>query len=407
MSPMTRCTMDMGPSANDSKCELTLAEADGNFCASHSFRHRHMGTWSLPMHPAVLRLFCLGFEGPTVPPRICRWIESGLGGVILFRRNLHDPDQIKQLTASLAASASAPLLIGVDQEGGRVCRLPEPFLHPPAAGSLGLLDDPEIVRRLCRAMGAELRAVGINWNLAPVLDLWTNPANAVIGDRAFGRDPERVGRLGLAAISGLQAAGILPTAKHFPGHGETVADSHLMLPVSPQSPERWRSTEFLPFGQAVSAGVPMVMVAHLLCPALDPSAPSSLSRPIVSGILREELGFQGVVVSDDLEMQAITSTLGIGEAAVRFLEAGGDLILICEREERQLTAITAVEQALASGRITASRLDASLERIARLSQWCHDSPSTVQEGAIGSPAHRHLLAEVRAAIAERQHPQHA
>ncbi|MBI4537478.1 MAG: beta-N-acetylhexosaminidase [candidate division NC10 bacterium] len=354
------------------------------------------------MHPSVPRLFCLGFDGLTIPPYLRRWLESGLGGVILFRRNLRDPHQLKQLTSSLTASASATLLIGVDQEGGRVTRLPEPFLQLPPAATLGLLDDPEVVRRLCRAVGVELRAAGFNWNLAPVLDLWTNPANTVIGDRAFGREPERVGRLALAAIQGYREAGILPTAKHFPGHGETVADSHHALPESPQRSERWRSVEFVPFRLAVAEGIPMVMVAHLLCPALDPIAPSSLSRRIVTGILREELGFRGVVISDDLEMHAITGTLDIGEAAVRFLEAGGDMILVCEREERQVAALAAVWHAVQTGRIPLSRLEESLERISILSQCRHLGESKVLDGVIGSPEHRGLLAEALASIGQHK-----
>ncbi|MFA5029011.1 MAG: glycoside hydrolase family 3 N-terminal domain-containing protein, partial [Candidatus Methylomirabilota bacterium] len=202
----------------------------------------------------ILRLFCLGFDGLAPPPRIIEWLHGGLGGTILFRRNLADLDQIRRLTAALADAAGFPALIGVDQEGGRVARLPSPFLTLPPAAALGTLPDPAVVRRLSCAVGLELCAAGINWNLVPVLDLWTNPDNAVIGDRAFGREPDRVARFGLAAIQGFQDAGVLTTAKHFPGHGDTVADSHLTLPVSLQSEDRWRDMELAPFRQAVAAG---------------------------------------------------------------------------------------------------------------------------------------------------------
>lgn len=353
------------------------------------------------MHPATLGLFCFGFDGLTAPPHLCRRLEAGLGGVILFRRNLHDLDQIGRLTASLGACAPAPLLIGVDQEGGRVVRLPPPFLQLPSAGQLGRLDDPERVRRLSRAVGVELRAAGITWNLAPVLDVHTHPANPVIGDRSFGPDPDRVGRLGVAAIEGFRAAGILATGKHFPGHGDTAVDSHQALPESLQSAARWREVEFSPFRRAVAAGVPSILVAHLACPALDPVAPSSLSRRIIEGILREELGFAEAVVSDDLEMGAITEGIGVGEAAVRFLEAGGDLLLVCRRVDRQEEALAAVDRALCSGRISAPRLEGSLRRIARLRAGLGalPPPSEAARRLIGSAAHQALLCDVQEAIA--------
>lgn len=350
-------------------------------------------------------LFCLGFEGLTLPGWLRPLLASGLGGLILFRRNLQDLAQICHLTAALHEAASAPLLLGVDQEGGRVTRLPPPFLAPPAAASLGALDDAALTRDLSRAVGRELCAAGFTWNLAPVLDVNTNPGNPIIGDRAFSHDPHRVARLGEAAIQGFTEAGILATAKHFPGHGETVADSHLTLPESPQSSERWRAVEFVPFRRAIRAGVPSVMVAHLACPALDPGAPSSLSRRIITGILRDELGYDGVVVSDDLTMEAIAARLDLGEAAVRFLEAGGDLVLICHDPGRQQAAIGAVEAALRAGRLSEARLAASLERIGRLRTWLEARRSPVDRAAaesiVGAAEHRRLLEAIGGAEGRR------
>lgn len=354
------------------------------------------------MRPSIPPLFCLGFDGTAPPERLRPLLAAGLGGVILFRRNLQDLEQICRLTGALHAAAPGPLLVGVDQEGGRVTRLPAPFLAPPPAAALGQLGDLTVAGELARAVGRELRAAGFTWNLAPVLDVHTNSANPVIGDRAFSHDPDCVARLGVAVILGFGDADILATAKHFPGHGETAADSHLTLPESPQTPARWRSVEFVPFRHAIQAGVPMVMVAHLHCPALDPEAPSSLSRTIISGVLREELGFDGVVVSDDLEMAAIAARFDIGEAAVRFLEAGGDLILLCQDAARQRAAMTAVEAAVESGRLSETRLEASLDRIARVRRRLlpvggHISAEAARRIA-GSPAHRHLLQEVMDAI---------
>jgi beta-N-acetylhexosaminidase len=353
----------------------------------------------MEMRRLILPLFCVGFDGLVMPDGLRPWLESGLGGVILFRRNLRTLEQICGLTGDLHAAASAPLLLGADQEGGRVTRLPAPFLAPPAAAALGALNDEILTADLARAMGRELLAAGFTWNLAPVLDIHTNPANPVIGDRAFSHDPDRVARLGLRVIQGFGEAGILATAKHFPGHGDTVADSHLTLPVSLQSEERWRAVEFVPFRQAIQAGVPAILVAHLVCPALDPETPSSLSRTIITEILRGELGFDGVIVSDDLEMEAIAARFDIGEAAVRFLEAGGDLILICHDTARQQSAMEAVETAVRSGRLTEARLAASLDRMARLRRRLplEHRRAEVQAARtiVGSAGHQRLLQTFR------------
>jgi beta-N-acetylhexosaminidase len=311
----------------------------------------------------VLRLFGFGFDGVEVPADIRALLARGLGAVILFKRNLVSLEQVCRLTADLRRAASDPLLIGVDQEGGRVIRLPAPFLAPPAAAILGRLEDPELTADVARAVGRELLAAGMNWNLAPVLDVHTNPANPIIGDRAFGSDPDRVTRMGLAALRGFASAGVLATAKHFPGHGDTVTDSHLTLPQSSQSASRWRTVEFLPFLAAIKAGVPSIMVAHLQCPALDALVPTSLSRIVISDVLRSELGFKGAVVSDDMEMGAIAAKFDIGEAAVRFLEAGGDLILVCRNSALQQAAVAGVESALRSGRISEARIQESEQRI--------------------------------------------
>ena len=347
------------------------------------------------MTPNPLGLFCVGFDGLTIPDTLRPLLDEGLGGVILFKRNLQSLEQVCRLTADLHASAPAPLLVGVDQEGGRVTRLPPPFLVPPAAGLLGRLGDPGLTEELARATGSELAIAGINWNLAPVLDVRTNPANPIIGDRAYSDDPESVARMGLAALRGFKDAGVLTTAKHFPGHGETAADSHLTLPESLQSSARWRSVEFLPFREAIRHGVPSIMVAHLACPALDPNTPTSLSPLVIRDILRAELGFAGVVVSDDMEMGAIVSRFDVGEAAVRFLKAGGDLILICRDIDRQRVALAAVQHAVRSGRLTEAQLEVSLDRIAKARSIAVSAPSAINLQAaqtiVGCASHQALL----------------
>ena len=342
-------------------------------------------------------LFCLGFDGTAAPDYVRSLLAAGLGGVILFRRNVKSLEQFCELTGTLHAASVHPLLVGVDQEGGRVLRLPSPFLSAPPAAALGAADDPSLTQRFACAVGRELRAAGVTWNLAPVLDVQTNAANTVIGDRAYGATPELVARHGLAALEGYAEAGILATGKHFPGHGDTADDSHETLPESRQTAARWRAVEFEPFRRAVGAGVPMVLVAHLRCPALDPELPSSLSRRTITGILRQELGFAGVVVSDDLEMAAISARMDVGEAAIRFLEAGGDLVLICRTTARQLAAIAAVRAAVRSGRLPEARV---LESIARITRCAERLPGplgpnpAMARTAVAALAHNRLLADL-------------
>ena len=353
----------------------------------------------------LLRLFCFGFDGETPPEYIRTLLRRGLGGVILFKRNLRDLEQIYALTAEVHRQAVTPLLVGVDQEGGRVVRLPPPFLTPPAAAVLGAIDDPDLTRTVARAMGQELRAAGFNWNLAPVLDVHTNPGNPVIGDRAFSHDPDRVARMGLAVFRGFDDVGILTTAKHFPGHGETAADSHLALPESPADRRQVEDGRVC----AVSRGDPGRHSQHPggtsgVSGSRSRSTASSLSRIVTTDILRTELGFDGVVVSDDLEMGAITADFDIGEAAVRFLEAGGDLALICRNADHQHEAIDAVEAALRSGRLPASRLRASLDRLARFTSRLASHPTIPSLDAartiVGHEDHRALLATVATAAAQ-------
>jgi beta-N-acetylhexosaminidase len=343
----------------------------------------------------LLRLFCFGFEGPSLPDRIREHLGGGLRATILFSRNLRDLDQVCRLTAELAAAGAR--LIGVDQEGGRVVRLPRPFTVPPAAAAVGRTGDPSLARTLALAVGRELRAAGFTWNLVPVLDVHTNPSNPIIGDRAYAGDPREVGRFGLEVIRGFTEAGILTTAKHFPGHGDTSVDSHAALPSCPHPPARWRSVELLPFAEAIRAGVPSVMMAHLACPALDPARPSSLSPAVVTGVLRGELGFGGVVMIDDLDMGAIVRHRDVGEAAVEFLEAGGDLILLCRDAGHQARAVGAVERAAQSGRLTEDRLRASLDRLdaleGALAQWAAGAPRA-PVSVVGSEASRALVERV-------------
>lgn len=270
---------------------------------------------------------------------------GALGGFILFRRNLGSPVIAAELSARLrsyAAGGPTPW-IAIDQEGGRVARLRSPVLNLPAARVLGDLDDLALTREAATELGRQLGWLGFNLDFAPVLDVDTNPENPVIGDRSYGRDVPRVIRHARAFAAGLRAAGITACGKHFPGHGDTLLDSHLALPRLTHDEARLREVELAPFA-ALAGELPCIMTAHVVFDAWDPGVPATLSHKVVSGLLRGELGFDGLVFSDDLEMNAIASGYGMDDAACRAIEAGCDALLICSRDdyiERAYTGLIA------------------------------------------------------------------
>lgn len=287
--------------------------------------------------------------------------EFDLGGVTLFARNVEAPEQVAELSIAIEAlGRERPAWVAVDQEGGRVARLRAPFTVWPPMATLGRADVPALAERFAHAMARELRAVGVTLDFAPVLDLATNPANTVIGDRALSADAARVADLGGTLIRAFQAEGIAACGKHFPGHGDTVADSHVDLPVVEHSPDRLRAVEFVPFRAAVAADVAGVMTAHVVVPALDDTRPATLSAPIV-GLIRGELGFSGVVFTDDLEMQAVSRQWPPAEAAVEALAAGCDAVLVCSGNvERQAAVLEGLVRAIETGRLGAARVEAAI-----------------------------------------------
>lgn len=287
----------------------------------------------------------LGFEGKSVPPRLAAWLRDGTAsGVILFSRNLEDPRQVKELCREIRAAAGphrpAPL-IAIDQEGGRVTRLKDPrFTHFPPARSYSLFccHAGRAAEAAGAVLAAELSAVGIDINFAPVLDVDSNPGNPVIGDRSLSGDPEEVARLGIAFLRGTLSGNVLPVGKHFPGHGHTKTDSHKVLPVVRSPRETLVARDLYPFRQAIRAGIPSLMTAHVLYPALDRDYPATLSRKILTGLLRGRLGFRGAVFSDALEMKAISLHRGVGDAAVLAFRAGCDAMIVSRGEEEQAEA---------------------------------------------------------------------
>jgi beta-N-acetylhexosaminidase len=294
-------------------------------------------------------LLMAGFEGKSLPPGLAAMLRSGkLLGVVLFSRNVEGPAHVRELCREIKAAAgggrSAPM-IAIDQEGGRVARLKDHgFTQFPPARCYSLFGGKSALAAEAAGsvIAAELAAVGVDINFAPVLDIDTNPRNPVIGDRALGCDAGTVSLLGAAFIRGTMSRGVIPVGKHFPGHGGTDADSHEELPVVRRGKKLLMARETLPFMSAMRAGVPALMTAHVLYTALDPEYPATLSRKIVTGLLREKLSFRGVVFSDALEMKAISRRHGTGPAAAISISAGCDAVLVCRGEEAQSEAVDTI-----------------------------------------------------------------
>lgn len=274
-------------------------------------------------------LIVAGIEGTELTDQAREVLDLGVGGIILFSRNYRSRDQVGELIGALRSYAGRKLVVSVDHEGGVVQRFREGFTRIEPMRAIGERGDARLAFELGQTMGRELRAVGIDWNFAPVLDVDTNPENPIIGNRSFSREPSVVGEIGVALAEGLESEGVASCGKHFPGHGDTSQDSHLELPELPHSFERLRAVELPPFQRYAEAGLASIMTAHVLFRALDPEVPATMSRAALTSLLREELGFQGLIVSDDLEMKAIRDHYGAAEAAERSLLAGADAFLCC------------------------------------------------------------------------------
>lgn len=312
-------------------------------------------------------MFMVGFPGPTPNAELRELLRKGAFGVILFKRNIVDLSQLSSLIAEIRSYTTRPVAIAVDQEGGRVARLRgAPFAPIPPMRQIGEQGTEALAEQVGRLLAYELSAVGFNWNFAPVLDVDTNPLNPVIGDRSFHRDPQRVAALGVVLARGMEAGGIASCAKHFPGHGDTSQDSHLTLPRLPHDMERLRNVELVPFRAYASAGLASVMTAHVLFEAVDADLPATMSPKVLREILREELGFKGVIVSDDLEMKAIADRFTMEEATTVGALAGVDLFLICEHAEMQQRAIEALIHAVEKGRVPRSTIEQAHSRLTAL-----------------------------------------
>ena len=310
------------------------------------------------------RVLLPGFVGTTLPDWLEARLRHGLAGVCLFGDNVESRDQLSALTAAIRA-ANPDALIAIDEEGGDVTRLYQSTGSPFAGNALlGRINDLDYTASVATAVGLELRAVGVNLNFAPDVDINSNANNPVIGVRSFGTDPELVAVHSAAWVAAHEATGVAVSAKHFPGHGDTAQDSHLALPVVDLPLDALRGRELVPFEASVAAGASTIMTSHILLPQLDADNPATFSSAILDGLLRGELGFGGVIVSDALDMVGASGAIGIAEAAVRAIAAGCDLLCIgTDNTDDQLAAIEgALDAAVASGRLPASRLDEAATR---------------------------------------------
>ncbi|RIU91323.1 beta-N-acetylhexosaminidase [Oceanobacillus picturae] len=341
---------------------------------------------SMTMEEKVGQMLMIGFEGTQVNDQTRNFMqENHIGGVILFERNITDSKQLLNLNRELkelnADSQDIPLFISVDEEGGVVSRMPPKIVNLPDSKEIGDHNNSELAYQVGEAIGERVNAFGFNVTMAPVMDVNSNPDNPIIGKRSFGNNKEIVSKMGVEEMKGIQSKDIIPVIKHFPGHGDTDVDSHLGLPVVHNSLESIREMELVPFQKAIDHQADMTMVAHILLPEIDNEDPASLSKNVVTTMLREELGFDGVTITDDMTMGAILENYDIGDATVKAVQAGNDIVLVCHGDENKLKAVHSLTRAVESGTIKEERINESVERILLLKEKYNlssTSPSNIE-----------------------------
>ncbi|WP_082406893.1 beta-N-acetylhexosaminidase [Bacillus sp. JCM 19041] len=351
------------------------------------------------------QLFVFGFNGTTVTPGIKQMIqEHFIGNIILFSRNIKNKKQLFELTTQLQrlakeAGHERPLAICVDQENGAVRRLGDDTTMLPGAMLLGATNEPSYAKEVGKLTAKEMTALGVNWNLAPVVDINNNPENPVIGVRSFGENPVKVAAFSQAIMQGMQDEGVMTTLKHFPGHGDTNVDSHHALPIIEHSSKRLFEVELVPFQACIKAGADMVMSAHVVFPAFESNStlPATLSKQVITDLLRQTLGFDGVVVTDCLEMDAIAGTVGTAQGAFQAFQAGADLLMVSHRFERQQETIDVFTKKLVTDQSINKRLEDSYKRVIQLKEryltWAQ-LPQVDGIDGVGSLEHRERAASI-------------
>ena len=358
------------------------------------------------MHQQIGQQIIVGLKGLQLEKDEADFIvKNNIGGVILFARNVESPEQIRHLVLDLQALRTrmperAPLFVSIDMEGGRVHRLKPPFTKWPALNTVGKIDSTSVAFRFAQAMGDELRSVGINLDYAPCIDVFTNPQNTVIGDRALASSAETVARLGSAMVRGYIKSGIIPCAKHFPGHGNTLVDSHIDLPIEQRSLAELESVEFEPFKKAIRARLDLIMVAHIKYSKIDPEWPASLSEIFLRKILRDQLRYRGLVITDDLDMGALKNNYPKPLIAVRALQAGCNVLLYCNETDSPPTAIEAITKAIADKQLDDAIVSDNYRRVLELKKLklVEPNPAPLEQISriVGHPDHLRLAKAISA-----------
>ncbi|RHW35023.1 beta-N-acetylhexosaminidase [Lysinibacillus yapensis] len=323
----------------------------------------------LSLDDKIGQMILAGVSGTTMDANAKQLIgQLHVGGIIFYKYNFETPAQVIQLVNQMKSgnSSSLPLLLGVDQEGGRVTRLPGGLVNFPPNKQIGQINNPDFSYEVGTLLGKELKEFGLNLNFAPVLDINSNPNNPVIGDRSFGNNAEIVSKLGIQTMRGIQSQNVITTIKHFPGHGDTSVDSHLDLPIVNKSLKELKELELIPFERAINQGADVVMIAHILLPQLDKTNPGTMSKAVMTDLLRKQLGFTGVIITDDMTMGAITEHFDIGKAAVESVKAGSDIILVGHDNNNVVKIISSLKAAVQNGEISEQRINESIERIIQL-----------------------------------------
>ena len=323
---------------------------------------------SMTLDEKIGQMIITGFNGSEYNDDMDRLInEYKVGGVILFARNIEDSNQMIDLTRALQENNNnLPLFISIYEEGGRVSRLPDDVEKFPSAFTIGLINDQQTAYENGKEIGYTLKRLGINLDYAPVLDIYSNENNTVIGDRAFSKEESIVSTMGIATMEGIEDADIIPVVKHFPGHGDTEVDSHYGLPIVYKTLEELRNFEFIPFVKAIESGCDVIMVSHIILNEVDSSNPASLSKIVISDLLRKDLEFDKVVITDDMSMGAITSIMSIEEACIKSIEAGCDILLLGNAYEEIEQVINSIELKLYNGEISEEQINKSVKRILEL-----------------------------------------
>ena len=325
---------------------------------------------NMTLDEKIGQIITVGIDGYTINDKTKELIvDKKVGGIILFKDNINDSNQLLQLINNIKdinSKNKIPLFISIDEEGGRVSRLPKEIKKLPSNEVIGNINDKKLAYDIGETIGYSLKRFGFNMDFAPVLDINSNPNNKVIGDRSFSSNKNIVANLGVSEINGFKSSNIISVAKHFPGHGDTDIDSHYKLPIINKTLDELKEVEFVPFKNAIKENVPSIMVSHILLPEIDDINPASMSKTIITDILRKDLKFDGLIVTDDMTMVAITNDFDISEACIKSINAGADLLLICHGYETEVDVINNIKDAVDKGIISIDRINESVYRILSL-----------------------------------------